>query len=58
MLLPCSSSHLPWDCNSKMMALGGRGGGGADELLSFLEREMIRGPGEEVEEEGVKLDRC
>lgn len=41
-----------------MMALGGRGGGGADELLSFLEREMIRGPGEEVEEEGVKLDRC
>lgn len=34
-----------------MMALGRWGGGGADELLSFLERGMIRGPGEEVEEE-------
>lgn len=33
------------------MALGRRGGGGADELLSFLERGMIRGPGEEEEEE-------
>lgn len=34
-----------------MMALGRRGGGGADELLSFLERGMIRGPRQEEEEE-------
>lgn len=36
-----------------MMALGRRGGGVADELLSFLERGMIRGPGEERERVGV-----
>lgn len=31
------------------MALGRRGGARVDELLSFLERGMIRGPGEEEE---------
>lgn len=39
-----------------MMVLGRRGGGGADELLSFLEQGMIRGPGEEEEE--VEEESC
>lgn len=53
----CSYLALPHiyrgTARSKTMALWRRGGGGADELLSVLERRMIRRPGEEEEgEEG------